>query len=189
MNASAPHAARRLTERVVIIGAGIVGCSLAEELTARGWRHVTVLEQGPLPSPGGSTSHAPGLVFRTNTSRTLTAYARYTVEKFSSLHVAGRSCFLPVGGLEVAATPARWRDLHRKAGLAAAWGVEGELVGPARCAELFPLLDPDTVLGGFHTPGDGLARAVLACQAQIREAERRGARFLERHTVTGIERR
>ncbi|MGK4909004.1 GcvT family protein [Streptomyces albus] len=188
MNASAPHAARRLTERVVIIGAGIVGCSLAEELTARGWRHVTVLEQGPLPSPGGSTSHAPGLVFRTNTSRTLTAYARYTVEKFSSLHVAGRSCFLPVGGLEVAATPARWRDLHRKAGLAAAWGVEGELVGPARCAELFPLLDPDTVLGGFHTPGDGLARAVLACQAQIREAERRGARFLERHTVTGIER-
>ncbi|MEU5837943.1 FAD-dependent oxidoreductase [Streptomyces diacarni] len=183
-----PHAAPPRTERVVIIGAGIVGCSLADELAARGWRDVTVLEQGPLAAPGGSTSHAPGLVFRTNASRTMTQYARYTVEKFSSLTVDGRSCFLPVGGLEVASTEARRLDLHRKAGLAAAWGVEGELVGPARCAELFPLLDADAVLGGFHTPGDGLARAQLACQAQIERARRRGARFLDRHTVTGIER-
>ncbi|NSC24918.1 FAD-dependent oxidoreductase [Streptomyces albus subsp. chlorinus] len=176
------------TGRVVVIGAGIVGCSLADELTARGWRDVTVLEQGPLAAPGGSTSHAPGLVFRTSPSRTLTAYARYTVEKFGALRVAGRPCFLPVGGLEVATTEARWQDLHRKAGLAAASGVEGELIGPKRCAELFPMLDPDTVLGGFHTPGDGLARALPACRAQIRRAERRGARFLERHTVTGVER-
>ena len=72
-------------ERVVIIGAGIVGCSLADELTARGWTDVTVLEQGPLPAPGGSTSHAPGLVFQTSPSKTLTEFAAYTVEKFSSL--------------------------------------------------------------------------------------------------------
>ncbi|MFI8848717.1 FAD-dependent oxidoreductase [Streptomyces sp. NPDC053499] len=176
------------SSRVVIVGAGIVGCSLADELTARGWRDVTVLEQGPLAAPGGSTSHAPGLVFRTSPSRALTHYARYTVEKFSSLRHAGQACFLPVGGLEVATTEARWRDLHRKAGLAASWGVEGELVGPARCAELFPMLDPDTVLGGFHTPGDGLARATAACLAQIERASRRGARFLDRHTVTGVER-
>ncbi|WP_442814783.1 GcvT family protein [Streptomyces sp. NBC_01775] len=182
-----PSAERR-TERVVIIGAGIVGCALADELTARGWSDVTVLEQGPLASPGGSTSHAPGLVFRTSPSKTLTAYAAYTVEKFSSLRVDGRSCFLPVGGLEVAASEERWLDLHRKAGLAASWGVQGELVGPARCAELFPMLDPERVLGGFHTPGDGLARAVLACHAQTARAQRRGARFLDRHTVTGIER-
>ncbi len=183
---SRPQAGSRRA-RVVIVGAGIVGCSLADELTARGWRDVTVLEQGPLASPGGSTSHAPGLVFRTSPSRTLTRYARYTVEKFTGLHRAGRPCFLPVGGLEVATTEARRLDLYRKAGLAAAWGVEGELVGPARCAELFPMLDPDSVLGGFHTPGDGLARAVDACQAQIERASRRGARFLERHTVTGVE--
>lgn len=188
MNVPDPRAAPPRDERVVIIGAGIVGCSLADELTARNWREVTVLEQGPLDSPGGSTSHAPGLVFRTHTSRTMTQYARYTVEKFSALSEAGRPCFLPVGGLEVATTEARRLDLHRKAGLAAAWGVEGELVGPARCAELFPMLDADTVLGGFHTPGDGLARATLACRAQIRRAEQRGARFLDRHTVTGIER-
>ncbi|GAA2093870.1 FAD-dependent oxidoreductase [Streptomyces albiaxialis] len=175
------------TESVVIVGAGIVGCSLADELTARGWTDVTVLEQGPLAEPGGSTSHAPGLVFRTSPSRTLTAYATYTVEKFGSLDVDGRSCFLPVGGLELATTEERWSDLHRKAGLAASWGVHGELVGPARCAELWPSLDQERVLGGFHTPGDGLARATLACLAQIARARARGARFLDRHTVTGIE--
>ncbi|GAB2783490.1 GcvT family protein [Streptomyces daliensis] len=174
--------------RVVIIGAGIVGCSLADELTARGWSDVTVLEQGPLPAPGGSTSHAPGLVYRTGPSKTMTEFASYTVRKFGSLTVDGTPCFNPVGGLELATTEERWADLHRKAGLAASWGVRGELITPQECAKLWPMLDVDQVLGGFHTPGDGQARAVLACRAQIARAERRGARFLERHTVTGVER-
>ncbi|WP_235882617.1 GcvT family protein [Streptomyces apricus] len=174
--------------RVVIVGAGIVGCALADELTARGWTDVTVLEQGPLPAPGGSTSHAPGLVFRTSPSRTLTAFARYTVEKFGSLDVDGVPCFDPVGGLELATTPARLADLHRRAGLAASWGVHGEVVSAARCKELWPLIDESAVLGGFHTPDDGLARALPAARAQLARAEGRGARFLERHTVTGIER-
>ncbi|BBJ45901.1 sarcosine dehydrogenase [Streptomyces antimycoticus] len=175
-------------KRVVIVGAGIVGCSLADELTARGWRDVTVLEQGPLLAPGGSTSHAPGLVFRTSPSKTLTDFAAYTVEKFSSLEVDGLSCFNPVGGLEIATSEERWADLHRKAGLAASWGVRGELLGPAQCAELWPLLDPDRILGGFHTPDDGLARALLASRAQMERATAHGARFLDRHTVTAIER-
>ncbi|MFH8568589.1 FAD-dependent oxidoreductase [Streptomyces sp. NPDC017993] len=174
--------------RVVVIGAGIVGCSLADELTARGWSDVTVLEQGPLPAPGGSTSHAPGLVFRTGPSKTMTEFAKYTVQKFGSLEVDGLPCFHPVGGLEIATTEARWADLHRKAGLAASWGVRGELLTPQQCKRLWPLLDEDTILGGFHTAEDGLARALLACRAQMARAEGRGARFLERHTVTGIER-
>lgn len=173
--------------RVVIIGAGIVGCSLADELTARGWTDLTVLDQGPLPAPGGSTSHAPGLVFQTSPSKTLTAFARYTVEKFSALQVDGLSCFNPVGGLELATTPERWADLHRKAGWAASWGVRGELISPARCKEMWPLVDESMILGGFHTPDDGLARALLAAHAQRERAEQRGARFLDRHTVTGIE--
>ncbi|MGY4951518.1 GcvT family protein [Streptomyces nigrescens] len=176
------------SSRVVVIGAGIVGCSLADELTARGWTEVTVLEQGPLPAPGGSTSHAPGLVFQTGPSKTMTEFAAYTVQKFRSLDVDGLPCFNPVGGLEIATTEARWADLHRKAGLAASWGVRGELLSPQQCKELWPMLDEAALYGGFHTPDDGLARAVLACRAQIARAESRGARFLERHTVTGIER-
>ncbi|WP_221359729.1 GcvT family protein [Streptomyces beigongshangae] len=183
-DAAGPAAA---VPRVVVVGAGIVGCSLADELTARGWTDVTVLEQGPLPAPGGSTSHAPGLVFRTSPSRTLTAFARYTVEKFTSLRVAGTSCFDPVGGLELATTPERLADLHRRAGHAASWGVTGEVVDAARCKELWPLLDGSALLGGFHTPGDGLARTLLATRAQRERAESRGARFLDRHTVTAIE--
>lgn len=176
------------SSRVVVIGAGIVGCSLADELTARGWTEVTVLEQGPLPAPGGSTSHAPGLVFQTGPSKTMTEFAAYTVQKFRSLDVDGLPCFNPVGGLEIATTEARWADLHRKAGLAASWGVRGELLSPQQCKELWPMLDETALYGGFHTPDDGLARAVLACRVQIARAESRGARFLERHTVTGIER-
>lgn len=173
--------------RIVIIGAGIVGCALADELTARGLREVTVLEQGPLYAPGGSSSHAPGLVFRTSTSRTLTELACYTVSKFQALGPAG-SCFEPVGGLEVATTGERWTDLHRRAGLAAASGVEGELLTPRACAERWPMLNERLLYGGFHTPGDGLAHAVLAGQAQAERAITRGAVFRERHTVTGIER-
>ncbi|MGW9173968.1 GcvT family protein [Streptomyces decoyicus] len=176
------------SSRVVVIGAGIVGCSLADELTARGWTEVTVLEQGPLPAPGGSTSHAPGLVFQTGPSKTMTEFAAYTVRKFGALEVDGLPCFNPVGGLEVATTEARWADLHRKAGLAASWGVRGELLSAQQCKQLWPMLDETKLYGGFHTADDGLARAVLACRAQITRAESRGARFLDRHTVTGIER-
>ena len=71
--------------KVVIVGAGIVGTSLADELTERGWTDVTVLDRGPLFATGGSTSHAPGLVFATNPSKTMTALASYTIEKFSAL--------------------------------------------------------------------------------------------------------
>ena len=100
------------TPRVVIIGAGIVGANLADELTARGWDRVTVVDQGPLPLTGGSTSHAPGLVFQTNGSRAMAEFAGYTVEKFQSIDVDGAWCFNQVGGLEVATTPERLADLH-----------------------------------------------------------------------------
>ena len=116
--------------RVVVIGAGIVGCSLADEVTARGWTDVTVLEQGPLFATGGSSSHAPGLVFQINPSRTMTEFAAYTVEKYTSLGV-----FRQVGGLEVATTEARLADLRRKHGWATSWGVEAELLTSSECVE------------------------------------------------------
>lgn len=167
--------------KIVIIGAGIVGTSLADELTSRGCSEVTVLDRGPLFATGGSTSHAPGLVFQTNGSKTMTEFARYTVEKF-----VGLNAFNQVGGLEVATTEARWTDLHRKYGWAQSWGIQGELVDPDRCKELYPLLDADRILGGFHTPADGLARALRAATAQAERANARGARFLGHHEVTEI---
>ncbi|GAA3705500.1 FAD-dependent oxidoreductase [Nonomuraea antimicrobica] len=170
----------------MIVGAGIVGCALADELTERGWTDVTVVDQGPLFATGGSSSHAPGLVFQTNPSKTMTEFAAYTAGKYAAL---GAECFRQVGGLEVATTQERWLDLHRKHGWAESWGVEARLLDPAECAALWPLLDRDKVLGGFHVPGDGLAAAVACGQAQAARATERGARFLPRHTVVGIEQR
>jgi glycine cleavage system aminomethyltransferase T/glycine/D-amino acid oxidase-like deaminating enzyme len=172
--------------RVVVIGAGVVGAALAEELSARGWDDITVVDQGPLPATGGSTSHAPGLVFQTNPSKTMTQLARYTVEKFGALDLDGQPAFLPVGGLEVATTPARLAELSRRHGWVTAWGVEAHLLSPAECVRRHSLLDPDVVLGGLFTPTDGLAKAVRAVEAQIRIARGRGVRFLERHEVLDI---
>ncbi|WP_405865759.1 FAD-dependent oxidoreductase [Streptomyces sp. NBC_01515] len=174
--------------RVVIIGAGVVGAALADEISARGWTEVTVVDQGPLPATGGSSSHAPGLVFQTNSSKTMTELARYTVEKFCSLDVDGTPCFLQVGGLEVATTPERVAELHRRHGWITAWGIEARLLTPEECVEHHPLVNPDRVLGGLLVPTDGLAKAVLAVEAQIRRATERGVTFLARHEVLDVQR-
>src|SRR5688500_18253092 len=94
------------TASIVIVGAGIVGCATACHLTRLGWRDVVVLEQGPLPKAGGSTSHAPGLVFQTNPSKTMTGFARDTVALYDSLELDGEPAWHGVGSIEVAATPA-----------------------------------------------------------------------------------
>ncbi|MGH3739365.1 MAG: GcvT family protein [Micromonosporaceae bacterium] len=173
--------------RVVIIGAGVVGAALADELSARGWTDITVLDQGPLYATGGSSSHAPGLVFQCNGSKTMTELARYTVEKLTALERDGVPCFLPVGGLEVATTPERLADLHRRHGWLSSWGVESRVVSPEECVKLHSLLDPDLVLGGLHNPTDGLAMAVPAVRAQARAAEQRGVRFLPYQEVLDIQ--
>jgi dimethylglycine oxidase len=173
--------------RVVIVGAGIVGCGAAEHLTRLGWREVVVLDQGPLFEAGGSTSHAPGLVFQTNPSKTMTNLASYGVERYSELELDGKRCFYPVGGLEVATTPERWKDLKRKHGIATSWGVQSELLAPEECVEKSPLLDPKRIWGGFYVPSDGIAKGVRISEAMAREARTRGAKFYGETEVTGIE--
>ncbi|VXB90629.1 FAD-dependent oxidoreductase [Citricoccus sp. K5] len=174
--------------RVVIIGAGIVGANLADELAQLGHTNTLVLEQGPLGIPGGSTSHAPGLVFSSNGSKSMTAFAQYTIEKLTSLTGPdGRGSFLPVGGLEIATTEERLQDLHRRAGWNRSYGVEAHVVDADECLRLFPLLNPDLPLGGLLTPGDGLALAAKGTQLVIGRAQAAGVEFRDRTTVTDIE--
>ena len=175
--------------RVVIIGAGIVGANLADELTARGWDRVTVVDQGPLPLTGGSTSHAPGLVFQTTGSKTMTELARYTVEKFAGIDLDGEWCFNQLGGLEVATTPERLAELHRRQGWATSWGIEGTVLEPEECVRLHPLVDKSQILGGLYVPTDVLAKASRVVVAVGRRAQARGAVFRESTKVTGIEHR
>ncbi|MFD9704271.1 FAD-dependent oxidoreductase [Lentzea sp. NPDC059081] len=168
--------------RVVLVGAGIVGCALADELTERGFTDVTVLEQADGLAAGGSSGHAPGLVFQTNSCRSMTQFARYTVEKYTAL-----GCFEQIGGLEIATSEARLADLARRHGWATSWGVESRLVDADEVARLYPLLDREQVLGGFLIPSDGLAKPVLAAEVQARRATERGARFVFGQKVVAVE--
>lgn len=176
-----------ISPRVVIIGAGIVGANVADELLSRGWTDITVIDQGPLDMPGGSTSHAPGLVFQTNPSKTMSLFAKYTVDKLLSLQEDGQSCFNQVGGLEVATTFERLEELKRKHGYASSWGIEARLISTEECLELYPHLNKEMILGGLHIPSDGLALAARAVQLLIARTRSAGVRYLGSTPVTGIE--
>jgi len=154
--------------RVVIIGAGIVGCSAAYHLTRLGWRDVVVIDQGPMFRAGGSTSHAPGLVFQNNAARTTCRFALDTVETYRSLQLDGQPVYWEVGSLEVASTPERWEELKRRHGHATSWGLKTRLIGPDEVSSLVPIMRTDHLYGAIHVPTDGTVRAVQASEALAR---------------------
>jgi dimethylglycine oxidase len=126
--------------QLVVIGAGIVGASAAYHLAELGITDVVVLDQGPLFETGGSTSHAPGLVFQTNGSRTMCRLAQYSVDLYSGLETDGQPAWYGVGGIEVATTHERVEELKRRRGYARAYRIEGtELLTPQETAERIPI--------------------------------------------------
>lgn len=172
--------------RVVIIGLGVVGAAVADELVLRGWNDVTVAEQGPLYVTGGSSSHAPGFVFQTSPSRSMCELAQRTLDKLDGLEIGGEWVMKRVGGLEIATTEARARELHRRHGFAESWEVPSRLVSPQEVAQLWPGLDASGILGGLHTPTDAVVKGVRAVEFQARRAEAGGARILGNTQVIGL---
>ena len=171
--------------RAVIVGAGIAGCSVAYHLAKLGWRDVVVVEQGPLFETGGSTSHAPGLVFQVNPSKTMTNFASYTVDLWKSLDLDGEPCANPVGSLEVAWTPERLADLKRKAGYGMSWGVDADVIGPGEARDLIPMLS-DRIKGALYVPSDIQTKATRPAEAMAMYAEHNGAAFYGNVEVTGF---
>ena len=136
---------------------------------------VLVLDQGPLFETGGSSSHAPGLAFQTNGSRMMCRIAQESVALYATLDVDGEPGWYGVGGIEVATTEARMRELKRRLGFARSYGLEGPSCSPPpRPREKIPLLDPSTILGAYHVPSDGIAKAVTIATALARTAEAKG---------------
>ncbi|SMQ87066.1 dimethylglycine oxidase [Bacillus sp. OV166] len=174
-------------KKIVIIGAGVVGCSTAYYLSKMGQRNITVIEQGPLFETGGSTSHAPGLVFQLNSSKILTTLANQTVEAFKELSSEEQPSFYTVGSIEVAQTPERFEDLKRKAGIGKSWGMDAYILSPEECAQKCTLINPDNILGGLYVPSDGIAKPLRAVDKMASFAESCGAKFLGHTEVTGIE--
>ena len=173
--------------RIVIIGAGIVGCSTAFHLANLGWKDIVVIEQGPIFETGGSTSHAPGLVFQTNPAKTMCKLAQDTVAIYSRLELDGQPCYYPIGGIEVAWTPERLMELKRRSSSGRAYGLDSEVISANESIEHIPLLS-DKILGAMFVKNDGIAKAVRAAEAMANYCRRKGAAEFHSHTqVTGIE--
>ncbi len=175
--------------KTVIIGAGIVGTSAAFHLTELGETDVLVLEQGPLFETGGSTSHAPGIIFQTNGSRTMCRIAQDSVALYDSLEVDGERCWYGAGSLEVATTPERMQELKRRQGYARSYGIEGtELLTPREAARALtaarPLDDPRRLLGAQRRGRQGCEDrrgAGAASAGRRRRVRRRRHRHGLRH--------
>lgn len=142
--------------KAVVIGAGIVGNSVAYHLARLGWRDLVQIDKGPLPNPGGSTGHASNFIFPTDHSKEMTEITLESMRQYKEMGV-----FTECGGIEVARTPERMQELARRMSSAKSWGIEDtEIISPARCKELVPYLDESVILGGFYTPSVGVVDSV-----------------------------
>ncbi|MFM7819158.1 MAG: FAD-dependent oxidoreductase, partial [Verrucomicrobiota bacterium] len=172
--------------RVVVVGGGIVGASVAYHLTRLGWTDVVLLEQTALA--GGTTWHAAGLVGRLRTSTSLTAINKYSAELYAGLeketgHPVG---WKQVGSLIAATTPARLTQLQRTCAMAEYFGVESHLVDARETRERWPLLQVDDVLGSAWLPHDGKVIPKEVTLALAKGASMRGARVVENARVVDI---
>ena len=167
--------------KILIIGSGVVGAALADELTQRGVRDVTVVDQGPLYTTGGSSSHAPGFVFQVNPSKAMSELAQRTLNKLDELDPGDDDNWLlkRVGGLELAYTDEQMRELKRRHGFAQSWGVESELIDAARVHQLWPAINTTDLIGALHTPTDAVVHSARAVAARFRRAIAHGATFQE----------
>ncbi|MFQ5620146.1 MAG: FAD-dependent oxidoreductase, partial [Rhodospirillales bacterium] len=172
--------------RAVIIGGGIVGCSVAYHLTKSGWNDVVVLEQGRLS--GGTTWHAAGLVGQLRSHHNMTSLIRYSTELYDALEAETglATGWKRCGSLTVARTQDRMIQLRRTAALARAFGVEAEVITPAEAGRKWPVMRTDDLAGAIWLPGDGKANPTDLTQALARGARKGGARVFEKTRVTGI---
>jgi glycine cleavage system aminomethyltransferase T/glycine/D-amino acid oxidase-like deaminating enzyme len=170
--------------RAVIVGAGIVGNSLAYHLAALGWRDLVLIDKGPLPNPGGSTGHASNFIFPVDHSKEMTQLTLESVRQYSEWGV-----FTESGGIEVARTEERMQELNRRMSSAKAWGIEGcELITPARVKELVPYIEESVILGGFYTPGVGIVDSLRFGTLAREQAQELGALSVFANTeVVGID--
>ncbi|HWN29124.1 MAG TPA: FAD-dependent oxidoreductase [Actinomycetospora sp.] len=156
--------------QVVVIGAGIVGNAVVHHLARLGWRDVLLVDKGPLPDPGGSTGHASNFAFPVDHSREITLLTGDSMRQYTEL-----GTLTTCGGIEVARTPERVQELHRRMSSARAWGIDAELISPGEVAEKVPFLDPSVVLAGFWTPSVAVVDPLRAGELMRERAVAAGA--------------
>ena len=181
MTASLPTEAR-----VVIVGGGIVGCSIAYHLTKIGWQDVVLLERKKLTS--GTTWHAAGLVGQLRPSQNMTKLAKYTAELYTRIEeeTGQATGFKQNGSVTIATNPERFEELKRNASMAKVFGLEVDVISTAEVRERYPLIETDDVIGGTWIASDGQINPIDVTQALARGARLGGARIFEDVKVTRI---
>ena len=174
--------------RVVIIGGGVVGCSVAYHLSKLGWTDVVLLERKQLTS--GTTWHAAGLIAQLRATSNMTRLAKYTQELYGDLEqeTGVSTGFRRVGSISVALTEERREELFRSAAMARAFGVEAEEIGPEDVGRRYPHLNLDGVVAGVYLPKDGQGDPGNIARALAKGARQRGAIVSEYTKATGLHR-
>lgn len=172
--------------RVVIIGGGVVGCSVAYHLTKLGWKDVVLLERKQLTS--GTTWHAAGLIAQLRATANMTKLAKYSQELYGALEeeTGVATGFKRVGSITVALTDERKEEIYRQAAMARAFGVDVEEISPTEVKARYEHLNIDGVTGGVYLPLDGQGDPANIALALAKGARQRGAVVKERVKVTNI---
>ena len=172
--------------RVVIIGGGVIGCSVAYHLTKLGWEDVVLLERKQLTS--GTTWHAAGLIAQLRATANMTKLAKYSQELYGTLEeeTGVATGFKRCGSITVALTDERKEEIYRQAAMARAFGVEVEEISNERVHELYPHLNLEGVKGAVYLPLDGQGDPANIALALAKGARQRGGLIKERVKVTSI---
>ncbi len=171
------------SQRTVIIGAGIVGNSLAYHLCRLGETDVMLLDKGPLPNPGGSTGHASNFIFPVDHNKEMTLLTLESMRQYKELGV-----FIESGGIEIARTEARMQELTRRMASALSWGIEPvSMITPEQVSELVPYINEELILGGFYTPGAGVVDSLRAGTIMRERAVEMGLNVVANVEVLGID--
>ncbi|MDP9342541.1 MAG: FAD-dependent oxidoreductase [Actinomycetota bacterium] len=183
--------------QAVIVGGGVAGASIAYHLTKMGWRDVVLVERADLTS--GSTFHSAGLVGQLRSTVTLTRMMMYGVELYRRLkdETGVDPGWHEVGSLRLASSPERIEELSRLSGWGKTFGLPLEIVSTEEALRLFPLFDPDGVIGAAYLPTDGWLEPAGLTYALAEGAKSRGATIMtgtrvhavtvERGRVRGVE--
>ena len=172
--------------RVVIVGGGVVGCSVAYHLACAGVSDVVLLERRELTC--GTTWHAAGLIGQLRGSKRMTALAKYTAELYRGLEAeTGQATgFKQNGSISLATTPGRLEEFKRNASAAKLFDLRVDVIGPDEIGERYPLIAVDDVIGGLFIPSDGQANPIDVTRALARGARAGGALIRENVPVTAI---
>lgn len=171
---------------VVVIGGGIVGCSVAYHLTKEGITDVVVLERKQLTS--GTTWHAAGLVGQLRATRNLTELAKYTTTLFEGLEkeTGQATGFKQNGSISIALTEGRLEELMRGASMAKNFGLDVQVISAGEIRERLPHYNMENVKGGVFLPKDGQVNPIDVTQALAAGARARGGKVFENVKVTKI---